>query len=151
MGGEFSGHVVLRDRWSDFDDGPYVGARLLEVIANSDRTPEEIYKEIPNSYSTREHRLLFEHADLAIEVLDQFISRSEFSGANLSLIDGLRVDYDDGWGLIRSSNTLPSLTFRFEAVTITRLAELQDKFRFVFDRINEERTQNNQEALLLPF
>lgn len=151
MGGEFSGHIVMRDRWSDFDDGPYVGARLLEVIANSDLSPEEIYKEIPNSHSTREHKLHFDHSDLALEVLDQFIARSEFSGANLSLIDGLRVDYNDGWGLIRSSNTSPSLTFRFEAATITRLGELQDKFRFVFDRINKERTQNNQEVLLLPF
>jgi phosphomannomutase/phosphoglucomutase len=151
MGGEFSGHIVMRDRWSDFDDGPYVAARLLEVIANSDLSPEEIYSQIPDSYSTREFKLNFDHPDLALDVLGKFIRRADFSGADLSLIDGLRVDYDDGWGLIRSSNTVACLTFRFEAVSLERLGELQDQFRFVFDRLNEERIENNQKPLLLPF
>ena len=151
MGGEFSGHIVMRDRWSDFDDGPYVAARLLEVIANSGRSPQEIYKEIPDSYSTREFKLPFKHPDQALEVLGEFIRRADFSGADLSLIDGLRVDYDDGWGLIRSSNTLACLTFRFEAVSLERLGELKDQFRFVFERLNEDRLAKNQDALLLPF
>ena len=151
MGGEFSGHIVMRDRWSDFDDGPYVAARLLEVIANSELSPDEIYQEIPDSYSTREFKLGFEHADHALEVLSKFIRRAEFSGADLSLIDGLRVDYDDAWGLIRSSNTVACLTFRFEAVSLERLGELKDQFRFVFERLNEDRIKNNQAPLLLPF
>ena len=151
MGGEFSGHIVMRDRWSDFDDGPYVAARLLEVIANSEQSPTEIYQEIPDSYSTREFQLHFDHTDLALEVLGKFIRRAEFSGADLSLIDGLRVDYDDGWGLIRSSNTIACLTFRFEAVSLERLGELKDQFRFVFERLNKDRVKNNQAPLVLPF
>jgi len=151
MGGEFSGHIVMRDRWSNFDDGPYVAARLLEVIANSEQSPEAVFSTIPDSYSTEEFKLHFEHPDLAIEVLNEFIKRAEFSGADLSLIDGLRVDYDDGWGLIRSSNTVACLTFRFEAVTIERLGELQEQFRFVFEQLNQVRLENNQESLKLPF
>ena len=151
MGGEFSGHIVMRDRWGDFDDGPYVAARLLEVIANSEQTPEKVFNTIPDSYSTEEFKLPFEHPDLAVEVLNNFIRRSEFSGADLSLIDGLRVDYDDGWGLIRSSNTLACLTFRFEAVTIERLGEIQEQFRFIFEQLNQERIENKKDILTLPF
>lgn len=151
MGGEFSGHIVMRDRWNDFDDGPYVAARLLEVIANTVQTPEEVFSTIPDSYSTEEFKLPFDHPDLALEVLNDFIKRSEFSGADLSLIDGLRVDYSDGWGLVRSSNTVACLTFRFEAVTIERLGELQEQFRFIFEQLNQERLENKQEVLTLPF
>jgi len=151
MGGEFSGHIVMRDRWGDFDDGPYVAARLLEVIANTEQTPEEVFSTIPDSYSTEEFKLHFDHPDLAVEVLNDFIKRSEFSGADLSLIDGLRVDYDDGWGLIRSSNTVACLTFRFETVSLERLGELQEKFRFVFEQLNQERLENKQGVLTLPF
>ena len=140
MGGEFSGHIVMRDRWSDFDDGPYVAARLLEVIAKTETSSGEIFKKIPDSYSTPEYKLNFEHSDLAVELLDQFIQRAAFPGANLSLIDGLRVDYVDGWGLVRSSNTSASLTFRFEAVSEQRLEEIQEQFREVFDKTDNTQT-----------
>lgn len=132
MGGEFSGHIVMRDRWSDFDDGPYVAARLLEILSNTKESSAEVFKKIPDSFSTAEYKLHVENTDSANKLLDKFIQNANFSGANLSLLDGLRVDYDDGWGLIRSSNTSACLGFRFEATSEKRLEEIKEQFRTVF-------------------
>lgn len=143
MGGEFSGHIVLPDRWSYFDDGPYVAARLLELLSHSTSTTNEVFKQIPNSYATPEYKIQFEYSSQAQQLLDQFMQHANFSGARLSLIDGIRVDYDDAWGLIRASNTTASLTIRFEALSEARLFEIQEQFRKVLAN-----TDNNQE---LPF
>ena len=143
MGGEFSGHIILADRWSYFDDAPYVAARLLELLSQTKQTAHQVFEKIPNSFSTPEHKLNFEHPEEANHLLEQFMQHADFSGADLSLIDGIRVDYEDGWGLIRSSNTTASLTFRFEALTQQRLNEIQDQFRRVL-----EQTENTQ---TLPF
>ncbi len=132
MGGEFSGHIVMRDRWSDFDDGPYVAARLLEILSQSHQSSAEIFNQIPDSFSTPEYKLYLNHADEAQAIVETFIQNADFPGANLSLLDGLRVDYDDGWGLIRSSNTSPCVGLRFEAATENRLEEIKQQFRTVF-------------------
>lgn len=140
MGGEFSGHIVLRDRWSDFDDAPYVAARLLELLSKKQQqdklSPTEVFAKIADSYSTPQYELDCENSEEAQQLLDYFIHHTKFPGANLSLIDGIRVDYEDGWGLMRSSNTRASLTFRFEAETQKRLEEIQAQFRTVFTKIN---------------
>ena len=143
MGGEFSGHIVLPDRWSYFDDGPYVAARLLELLSASPLTTSDIFKQFPDSYATPEYKIKFEKSSQAHKLLDQFMQQADFSGAKLSLIDGIRVDYDDAWGLIRASNTTASLTIRFEALSEPRLVEIKDQFRKVLAN-----TDNNQE---LPF
>lgn len=143
MGGEFSGHIVLPDRWSFFDDGPYVAARLLELLSDTASSTSEVFNQIPDSYSTPEYKLSFKHSAEANHLLAQFIKQANFPGADLSLIDGIRVDYNDAWGLIRSSNTTASLTIRFEALTKTRLIEIQNQFRKVLSE-----TDNSQE---LPF
>ena len=143
MGGEFSGHIVLADRWSKFDDGPYVAARLLELLSHSKQTANEMFNHIPKIFSTPEQKLTFNHPAEAEQLLEQFIKYANFSDAQISLIDGIRVDYKDGWGLIRSSNTTASLTFRFEALTNARLKEIQNQFKKVLDQ-----TDNNQ---ALPF
>lgn len=132
MGGEFSGHIVMRDRWSDFDDGPYVAARLLELLSNTEQSSSEIFDQIPDSFSTPEFKLHLEHIDKAKYLVEQFIKHANFPGANLSLLDGLRVDYEDGWGLVRSSNTSACLGFRFEALSEKRLKEIMEQFRTVF-------------------
>lgn len=132
MGGEFSGHIVMRDRWNDFDDGPYVAARLLEIISFSQKSTSELFDEIPDSYSTPEFKLHLDTHTQVNELVEQFIKHADFSGATLTLIDGLRVDYDDGWGLVRSSNTSACLGFRFEAETEHRLTEIQQQFLAVF-------------------
>lgn len=132
MGGEFSGHLVMRDRWSDFDDGPYVAARLLEVLAKKSSSSAEIFSQIPDSYSTKEYKIKLHNHQMCKDITEQLIQQANFPGANLCLIDGLRVDYDDGWGLVRASNTSSSLGLRFEATTEKRLNDIKQQFRDAF-------------------
>ena len=135
MGGEFSGHIVMRDRWNDFDDAPYVAARFLETLSNTDKRANEVFQEIPDSFSTHEYKIKAENIHTAATIVADFIKNADFPGANLTMLDGLRVDYDDGWGLLRSSNTSASLGLRFEATTETRLEEIKESFRQVFKTI----------------
>ena len=128
MAGEFSGHIILRDRWSNFDDGPYVAARLLEELSKTEQSCHEIFSQFPKSFSTPECKISFDSPQQADNALEQFIGLADFPKGKISLIDGLRIDYDDGWGLIRSSNTSASLTFRFEATTQQRQNEIQQQF-----------------------
>jgi len=140
MGGEFSGHIVMPDRWNNFDDGPYVAARLLEILSNTSQSSAEVFNEIPDSISTPEYKLHMDSHEEANDWVEQFIKQAKFSGANLTLIDGLRVDYEDGWGLVRSSNTSACLGFRFEADSESRLKEIQQQFREVFDKLENTKT-----------
>ncbi|MEE9310713.1 MAG: phosphomannomutase/phosphoglucomutase [Cocleimonas sp.] len=140
MGGEFSGHIVMPDRWNNFDDGPYVAARLLEILSNTPQSSSEVFDQIPDSVSTPEYKLHMDSHDDANDLVESFIKNADFSGANLTLIDGLRVDYDDGWGLVRSSNTSACLGFRFEAVSEVRLEEIKEQFRLVFQKIDQEQS-----------
>lgn len=129
MGGEFSGHIILNDRWSCFDDALYNAARLLEILSGSDQSPTQCFDSIPDSYSTPEYHLLFANAHRTKNIMKRIIQHAKFPAATLNLIDGLRVDYDDCWGLVRVSNTTPSLSFRFEAQTPQRLDDIQQDFR----------------------
>ena len=140
MGGEFSGHIVMPDRWNDFDDGPYVAARLLEILSNTSQSSAEVFNGISDSISTPEFKLHMDSHEEANDLVEQFIKQANFSGANLTLIDGLRVDYDDGWGLIRSSNTSACLGFRFEASSEKRLEEIRQQFREVFAQLENKAT-----------
>jgi len=139
MGGEFSGHIVLRDRWNDFDDAPYVAARFLEILSKRSKTSADIFKDIPNSYSTHEYKIKTKNIQEASALVTTFINQARFKGANLNVLDGLRVDYDDAWGLIRSSNTSAAIGLRFEATTTDRLEEVKQAFREVFKAINYEK------------
>jgi len=136
IGGEFSGHIVMRDRWNDFDDAPYVAARFLEILSNSDETCEEIFKKIPDSFSTYEYKITTDNIHEADALVAKFIKNANFTNANLNLLDGLRVEYEDGWGLIRSSNTSPAIGLRFEATSEARLEEIKHAFRDTFKTID---------------
>lgn len=138
IGGEFSGHIVMRDRWNDFDDAPYVAARFLEILSKSEKTCCDIFKEIPDSFSTHEYKIKSENIRVANDLVAKFISKADFAGANLNLLDGLRVEYEDCWGLIRSSNTSASIGLRFEATSEKRLEEIKQLFRNVFHNIDVE-------------
>jgi len=135
MGGEFSGHIILQDRWSCFDDALYNAARLLELLSEFPQSPTQVFAEIPDSYSTPEYLLYFANATKARQTLAIIIQLAEFPLAKKTLIDGMRIDYDDCWGLIRSSNTTPTLTFRFEAETQQRLGEIKQHFRDLLGQI----------------
>ncbi|MFS8063417.1 MAG: phosphomannomutase/phosphoglucomutase, partial [Luteimonas sp.] len=111
LAGEMSGHFFFAERWYGFDDGIYAAARLLEILAAKPETPSEQLKALPNGVSTPEIKVDAPNGDPHAFV-DRFQSQAKFEGGRQSTIDGLRVDWSDGWGLVRASNTTPVLVMR---------------------------------------
>lgn len=133
FGGELSGHVYFRDKWPGFDSGMYAGLRLLEIMSNTNKTIEELLEGINKYYATEE--LKFESTDeKKFAVVDRVKEYCDEKKYSYNDIDGVRVNFTDGWALVRCSNTGPNITARFEANNKTRLAELQDEF---VSKINE--------------
>ena len=127
FGGELSGHVSFNDRWPGFDSGMYAGLRLLEILSNTDKTIEELLEGINTYYSTEE--IKFASTDeKKIEVVEKVKNYADSKSYSYNDIDGIRVNFTDGWALVRYSNTGPNVTARFEANTEARLQELQDEF-----------------------
>lgn len=129
LAGEMSGHIFFKERWFGFDDGLYSAARMLEILSADDRTVSEIFNELPNDVSTPEITIKLDRDGAQHEFIKKFIQQSNFSNANLSTIDGVRADFDYGWGLVRASNTTPSLVIRFEAESEEKLEQLKQDFR----------------------
>jgi phosphomannomutase/phosphoglucomutase len=130
LAGEMSGHIFFKERWYGFDDGLYAGARLLEILSKV-KNPSAALNSLPDAVSTPElHIRLQEGENYAlIETLRQ---NARFTDANeIIKIDGLRVEYADGFGLMRSSNTTPVIVLRFEADNATALRRIQEDFRRV--------------------
>ncbi len=130
LGGEMSGHIFFKDRWYGFDDGLYAGARMLEILTK-EQDPSALLNALPQSDSTPElHLHLNEGENFAL--MDKLRSDATFPGnKQIITIDGLRVEYEDGFGLARSSNTTPVIVMRFEAETPAALARIQGQFRDV--------------------
>ena len=128
LAGEMSGHFFFQERWYGFDDGMYSAARLLEILAARAETPSEVLNALPNALSTPEIKVPVE-AGSPHDFVQRFVDSADFEGARLSTIDGLRADWDDGWGLVRASNTTPILVLRFEADNKEALARIKDEFR----------------------
>ena len=130
LGGEMSGHIFFKDRWYGFDDGLYSGARLLELLTRV-ADPSALLNALPQSDSTPElHLHLAEGENVAL--IEMLRRDAKFDGAERIIdIDGLRVEYADGFGLARSSNTTPVVVMRFEAETPAALARIQAEFRRV--------------------
>ncbi len=123
-----SGHIFFNDRWPGFDDGMYAGARLLELLSR-EADPSAVLNALPDAVSTPElHLKTAEGENFA--VVERLQREARFTGAReVITIDGLRVEYDDGFGLVRPSNTTPVLVLRFEADDAAALARIQDDFR----------------------
>jgi len=113
LGGEMSGHIFFKERWYGFDDGTYAGARLLEILSRS-ADPSAVLNALPTSFSTPELNIACEEGEPHRLVRDLVENASFDDSAVVSTIDGLRVDWPDGFGLIRASNTTPVLVLRFE-------------------------------------
>lgn len=113
LGGEYSGHIFIKDRWYGFDDGLYAAARLIEIISLQGETLDDIIGEFPETLSTPEIRVNVSE-DKKFKVIESLIQNGDFGEAKLTTLDGLRADFKDGWGLVRASNTSASLTLRFE-------------------------------------
>jgi phosphomannomutase/phosphoglucomutase len=130
LAGEMSGHVFFKDRWYGFDDGLYTGARLLEILTRAE-DPSKLLNSLPNSNSTPELQLKLEEGE-NFELIARLQKNAQFTGADDVLtIDGLRVEYPDGFGLARSSNTTPVVVMRFEADNDAALKRIQEDFRRV--------------------
>ena len=133
LAGEMSGHVFFQERWYGFDDGLYAGARLLEILS---RAPDgnAVLHALPDSLSTPELQVRM-HEGEPHRLIEHLRHSARFPNAReINPIDGLRVEYDDGFGLVRASNTTPSLVLRFEADTADALARIQGDFRQVIQR-----------------
>ena len=128
LAGEMSGHFFFQERWYGFDDGLYSAARLLEILANRAETPSEVLAALPDGVSTPEIKVDVP-TGTPHEIVARFVEGASFEGARLSTIDGLRADWDDGWGLVRASNTTPILVLRFEADNTAALERIKDEFR----------------------
>ncbi|MBT3457249.1 MAG: phosphomannomutase/phosphoglucomutase [Thiotrichales bacterium] len=129
LAGEMSGHIFFKERWYGFDDALYTAARLLEIVSNSDKSCSELFDELPVNLSTPEININFDKHGQQFDAMDALSSNIDFPGANINTIDGVRVDYEDCWGLVRPSNTTPCLVLRFEAKDNTALIEIQEKFK----------------------
>ncbi|WP_082578462.1 phosphomannomutase/phosphoglucomutase [Lysobacter sp. Root690] len=128
LAGEMSGHFFFKERWYGFDDGIYSAARLLEILAAQPQTATETLNALPNGISTPEIKVDAPDGD-PHSFVERFRNEASFEGARLSTIDGLRVDYPDGWGLVRASNTTPILVMRFDADSHEAMARIQSAFR----------------------
>ncbi len=135
LAGEMSGHIFFKERWFGFDDGVYAGARLIELLAKQDQAPQAIFDALPDSINTPELRLEFEEGE-HYKFMDKLKEVAEFGDASVSKIDGLRVDYDDGFGLIRPSNTTPILVMRFEADSQAAIEKIQQDFATAIHQID---------------
>ncbi|MBE9550061.1 MAG: phosphomannomutase/phosphoglucomutase [Proteobacteria bacterium] len=126
--GEMSGHFFFKERWYGVDDGIYSACRLLEILAWKIDSPQEVLGALPHGISTPELKVEMEEGENHpfVELLQD---RAHFDNAEINTIDGLRVDFADGWGLVRASNTTPVLVMRFDADTEEALQRIQNAFR----------------------
>ena len=139
LAGEMSGHIFINERWYGFDDGLYAAARLLEVLGKDDRSTTEVFAELPDSVNTPELNVMMEEGEPPV-FINKLLENAHFEGASISTIDGLRAEYEDGWGLVRASNTTPVLVLRFEADDEAALARITEDFRRVMLQVNPDLT-----------
>ncbi len=138
LGGEMSGHIFFKDRWYGFDDGTYAGCRLLEILSQH-ADPSAVLEALPSSHATPELNIACAEGEPHALVAQLQALAGEFAApAEVSTIDGLRVDWPDGFGLIRASNTTPVLVLRFEGHTPEALARIRQTMLALLARVKPE-------------
>ncbi|WP_330947905.1 phosphomannomutase/phosphoglucomutase [Thermomonas sp. LB-4] len=128
LAGEMSGHFFFAERWFGFDDGIYAAARLLEILDAREESPDAVFDALPDGVSTAEIKVEAPEGDPHAFV-ERFRMAATFEGARQTTLDGVRVDWADGWGLVRASNTTPVLVMRFDADSSAAMARIQQAFR----------------------
>lgn len=128
LGGEMSGHIFYNDNWYGFDDGIFAALKLLEILSSKESTTHEVFNKFTQLFNTPEIKIAVED-DKKFEIVEQLKVKLKPEGYNSILIDGLRLENKDCWGLVRASNTTPSLILRFEANTEQKLMEIQELFQ----------------------
>jgi phosphopantothenoylcysteine decarboxylase/phosphopantothenate--cysteine ligase len=137
LAGEFSGHICFGDRWYGFDDALYTAARLLEILGAVADDVDTVFDRFPDSLSTPEIKVATTEQE-KFAVIERLVRDGDFGAGTLTTLDGLRVDFTDGWGLIRASNTSPVLTLRFEADDQAALERIQAHFQDQLSAIDNQ-------------
>lgn len=127
LGGEFSGHIFFKERWFGFDDGLYAAVRLLEILTLTGQTIDQLLDSLPVSVSTPEIKISVDENN-KFALVEKLAQSPILASGKHTTIDGVRVDYADGWGLVRASNTAAALTLRFEAKDEQTLNEIKNTF-----------------------
>ena len=135
FGGEFSGHLFFRDKFQGFDDGIYAGLRILEILSNTDKKLSELYSNINKYYSTEELKSKVTDEN-KFEIVNKIKKYCLDKGYRINDTDGVRVEFDDSWALVRASNTGPNLTVRYEAKTMEKAQTLQKEFQELIDKFS---------------
>jgi phosphomannomutase/phosphoglucomutase len=136
LAGEMSGHMFFKDRYFGYDDALYATLRLLEIMADTGLGVDELINDLPKTFTTPEIRVDCPDEikfDVVKKIVEHFRAKQKVID-----IDGLRAVYDDGWGLVRASNTQPALVLRFEALTARRLDEIRNEIESVLKTIIKE-------------
>jgi phosphomannomutase/phosphoglucomutase len=137
LAGEMSGHIFFKDRWFGFDDGLYTGARLLEILSKV-ANPSEVLNALPNAICTPELQLPCAEGESFL-LLEKIKANPQFpSSQSINTIDGVRVEYADGFGLARPSNTTPIVVLRFEADSDEAIKRIQGEFKAALLAIKPE-------------
>ncbi|MFL2726019.1 MAG: phosphomannomutase/phosphoglucomutase [Gammaproteobacteria bacterium] len=136
LAGEMSGHIFFNDTWYGFDDGHYAGVRILDLIARSNLSIDELVSQLPNSFSTPELNINVNDEEKFL-IIQRFAQECSLDG-NKVTIDGLRIEFENGWGLLRASNTTPKLVLRFEGNTKEALNSIKTDFLNELKRICPE-------------
>ncbi|MCI9232979.1 MAG: phosphomannomutase/phosphoglucomutase [Bacilli bacterium] len=132
FGGEYSGHIFFRDKFPGFDDGIYGGLRVIEILSHTEKDISQLLEGIHQYYSTEEMKIAVTD-ETKFEIVEKVKEYAKNKNYSIISLDGVRVAFDDGWALVRASNTGPNLTARFEATTEERLEELQNEFLNVIE------------------
>jgi phosphomannomutase / phosphoglucomutase len=142
LAGEMSGHIFFKHRWYGFDDALYSACRLLEIMSASTDTLHDVFASIPNSVNTPELKIPMSD-EKKFAFMTRFGAEAIFEDAERIMIDGLRVEFSYGWGLLRASNTTPCLVARFEAESDLKLLEIQALFKTALHLVDD--------TLVIPF
>lgn len=126
LAGEMSGHLFFADKWFGFDDGVYTSVRLVEILSQNQKRLSEYLKDIPKLFSTPEIRKECPD-EIKFKVVEKLVKKFKEKGFNVVDIDGARIEFEEGWALVRASNTQPVLVLRFEAESEEFLKKLQDR------------------------
>ncbi len=145
FGGELSGHIYFQDKFPGYDDGIYAGLRIIEILSNTNKKISELLDGINTYYNTPEIKIKVrdEIKEKIIENIKNYTINKKY---NILTIDGIKVIFDDGFALIRASNTGPNITIRYEAKTTERLKEISDEFNNLLDvelKINNQKLNEN--------
>nr|VFK53913.1 MAG: phosphomannomutase / phosphoglucomutase [Candidatus Kentron sp. TUN]VFK55026.1 MAG: phosphomannomutase / phosphoglucomutase [Candidatus Kentron sp. TUN]VFK55803.1 MAG: phosphomannomutase / phosphoglucomutase [Candidatus Kentron sp. TUN] len=141
LAGEMSGHIFFKERWYGFDDALYAAARLIEILVTAQTPPDMVFSSLPGDIGTPEIRVDMSEGQ-SLTFMERLMGEERFlqlfSDAHITTIDGFRADYSDSWGLVRASNTTPSLVLRFEADDELALEHIKEKFRTILLQLDPE-------------